>query len=287
MEKFVANRTTRNTWQWVCITGAAAILAFAYPLAATAQSCPASDPNQNYNCPIGPIYSLPGWGNVPWSLPQYFQTIVAGDLDGDGRDELIGRDARGIHVWSFDALGGIWQPWVAVDGSGLLILPLSDTAQWNLPQYYSTIKLIGVAGETGKVLVGRSAAGLVLYKLTRGSVPNIDLPAGKWTQLTTSGPFADNDCFSNQKCWNAAPYYQTIRFGDIDGAPGDEVIGWGGDGILAFKWNGSSWSSITGLPGAGDAAKQTNSQYSSLRFADVVANLGRNSWVGRPEASRR
>ena len=53
-----------------------------------AQSCPSIDPNQNYNCAIGPNYVLPGWGNVPWSLPQHYQDILSGDLDGDGKDEL-------------------------------------------------------------------------------------------------------------------------------------------------------------------------------------------------------
>ena len=274
MDKFVAARPTRNAWQRLCIAAAVAIVACTYPLATAAQSCPAADPNQNYNCPIGPIYALPGWGNVPWSQPQYSQTIVAGDLDGDGRDELIGRDAQGIHVWSFDTVLGVWQPWVATDGSGPLVLPLSDASQWNLPQYYSTIKLISLAGVAAKVLVARGSAGLLLFSLTRGSIPGVDLPAGKWTQLTTSGPFADTDCFTNQNCWNVAPYYQTIRFGDIDGEPGDEVIGWGGDGIVAFKWNGSSWSSITGLPAAGDPVAAGSSSYLTLRFADIDGKPG-------------
>jgi hypothetical protein len=274
MDELIAYRSMRNAWQRVWVAGSAAIVACACSLGALAQGCPASDPDQNYNCPIGPVYALPDWGNVPWSLPEYSQTLVAGDLDGDGRDELVGRDARGIHVWSFDTARGVWRPWLATDGSGLLVLPLSDAAQWNLPQYYSVIRLISVAGEAGKVLVGRGSAGVLLYKLTHGSVPGVDLPAGKWTQLTTGGPFADADCFSNQKCWNAAPYYQTIRFGDIDGAPGDEVIGWGGDGIVAFKWNGSSWAGITGLPAAGDAGGTGRSDYLSLRFGDIDGEPG-------------
>ena len=149
------------------------------------------------------------------------------------------------------------------------MLPLSDALQWNLPQYDSVIKLISVAGQTGKLLVARSAAGLVLYKLTKGSVKGVDLSAGTWTQLTTTGPFADSDCFTNQKCWSDASYYQTIRFGDIDGQPGAEVIGWGGDGIVAFKWNGSGWTSLTGLPRAGDAGANGPSSYLPLQLADV------------------
>jgi len=30
---------------------------------------------------------------------------------------------------------------------------------------------------------------------------------------------------------NAPPYFNTIRYGDIDGQAGAEVVGWGGNGI--------------------------------------------------------
>src|SRR5438067_3675218 len=243
---------------------------------AQGQPCAAIDPNQNYNCPVGPIYTLPDWGNVPWSLPNYYySTIAAGDLDGDGRDELIGRNALGVHVWSFNSTLGVWHPWVRTDGKGLLVLPLSDVAQWNQPQYGSTIRLITLAGHTGKVLAARNTNGVVLYELTRGTLPGVDLPAGAWTQLTQSGPFADGDCFnSNNKCWNAAPYYQTILFGDIDGQPGDEVTGWGGDGGVAFKWNGSDWVSLTGFSPGIDAAPYYPDIVLSRQFADVDGEPG-------------
>jgi hypothetical protein len=239
-----------------------------------AQPCPSIDPNQNYNCAIGPIYALPGWGNVPWSLPQYYQDILLGDLDGDGRDELIGRNAFGVHVWSFDTTLGTWQPWLTTNGTGVLLLPLSDAAGWNQPQYYATLQLMNLPGKPGKILAARSASGLFLFELTRGVGPVTDIPAGAWTQLTQGGPFADADCFANAKCWSAAPYYQTIRFGDIDGEPGDEVIGWGGNGIVAFKWSGTQWTGITGLPAAGDAVTAGPSAYLTLRFADVDGDPG-------------
>jgi len=239
-----------------------------------AQSCPSLDPNQNYNCAIGPVYVLPGWGNVPWSLPQHYQDILSGDLDGDGKDELLGRDELGVHVWSFNAALGAWQPWLTTNGTGELLLPLTDAVGWNLPQYYTTLRLMNLPGKLGKVLAVRGASGLVLFEVARGVGPVTDFPAGTWTQLTPGGPFADADCFSNGKCWNDAPYYQTIRFGDLDGEPGDEVIGWGGEGIVAFKWNGSAWTSIAGLPRFADAALREASIYLTLHLADIDGEPG-------------
>jgi hypothetical protein len=240
----------------------------------SAQTCPASDPNQNYNCPIGPSYLLPSWGNVPWSLPQHYQDILSGDLDGDGKDELVGRDALGVHVWSFNTALGTWQPWLTTNGTGELVLPLTDAVGWELPEYYTTLRLMNLPGRHGKVLAGRGASGLLLYGLTRGSGPVTAFPAGTWTQLAPGGPFANADCFSNLKCWDSAPYYQTIRFGDIDGEPGDEVIGWGGDGGVAFKWNGSEWVSLTGFPPGIDAAPYYPAIVLSRQFADVDGEPG-------------
>jgi hypothetical protein len=57
---------------------------------------------------------------VPWSQPLYYQSIQLGDLDGDGNDELVGRDAFGVHVYYFDETQGTWLP--MLDATGKLEL---------------------------------------------------------------------------------------------------------------------------------------------------------------------
>jgi hypothetical protein len=162
---------------WLALT-LAAWLGLGLPEAA-AQTCPATDPNQNYNCPIGPDYLLPGWGNVPWSLPSYYQTIHAGDLDGDGTAELLGRDASGIQIWSFNPTLGVWQPVLTTDGSGVLGQPyFSDGNGWGAPQYYQTIRLADVDGQRGQELVARSGNGVVVFQFTKGSLSGSSVPTG-------------------------------------------------------------------------------------------------------------
>ena len=192
-------------------------------------------------------------------------------------------------MWSFNTALGAWQPWLTTNSTGELLLPLTDAVGWNLPQYYTTLRLINLPGKPGKILAVRGASGLVLFEVTRGIGPVTAFPAGSWTQLTQGGPFADADCFSNGKCWNAAPYYQTIRFGNIDGEPGDEVIGWGGsNGIVAFKWNGTQWASIAGLPGAADPAGIGAWNYLTQQFADVDGEPGQEALeLGRRRRRRR
>lgn len=120
MRAYVSLRDIGWTVGRNCLALMVALIACASALDATAQSnCPATDPNQNYNCPVGPKYALPSWGNAPWSLPQYYSSVQLGDLDGNGRDELIGRNGRGFEVWSFDSTLGLWKPWLSSSGTGL------------------------------------------------------------------------------------------------------------------------------------------------------------------------
>ena len=262
-------RATGHPWVMVWCALAGTIAA----ADVSAQACPANDPNQNYNCPIGPSYLLPSWGNVPWSLPQHYQDILSGDLDGDGRDELDRARCAG-------------RPRVVLQHCPRHVATVADDERHRRARVAADrrggMEPAGVlhhapadepAGRPGKVLAGRGASGLLLYGLTRASGPVPAFPAGTWTQLAPGGPFADADCFGNGKCWNAAPYYQTIRFGDIDGEPGDEVIGWGGDGVVAFKWNGSEWASLTGFP-PGITPRPLSHLVLSRQFADMDGEPG-------------
>ena len=238
--------------------------------------CPSPDPDADYNCPLGPTYVLPGWTNgAGWTQPAQYQTIKLGDLDGDGKDELIGRDPSGLSVYSFNTTRGLWEPVVRTDGKGLLILPLSDAAGYGPPQYSTTIQLADVDGQPGKELIVRSPNGLLVFKFVKGTLPGGTFQAGSWQQLNASGPFADTATFSNGKNWGSdVAYYSTIRLADIDGQPGAEAIGWGGNGVEAWKWNGTGWTQLTGIPGFGDAIVHGESEYSTLQLADLDGQPG-------------
>lgn len=233
--------------------------------AASAQTCPSSDPNANYNCPVGPPYLLPGWGNVPWAQPQYFTTIQTGDVDGDGQAELIGRDARGLHIYKFNSASGIWQPVFVEDGSAeLVLMNFSDRNGWAGEEYYSTIKLVKLDASPAK-LVGRARSGLVVFEFLKGPTTALGFPTGRWHQITTGGPFIDKEH------WNVAPYYQTLRYGMIDGSSNASVIAWGAQGISTFTWNGSGWTPQAQTSAFGDAASADSRELISLQLANVDA----------------
>ncbi|HZN12053.1 MAG TPA: hypothetical protein VFC61_10260, partial [Blastocatellia bacterium] len=238
--------------------------------AARAQANTAQDANQDYNSSTGPSYVLPGWGNLPWAAPQYYTTIQLGDLDGDGKDELIGREGDGITVHKFDPVRGQWQPVLNADGT-ILRGPLPDKDGWDQPQYYLTIQLADVDGKPGKELVARGGGGMLVYRFTSATPkPGSTLPAGAWQPLTSSGPFADSGG------WSGDPsYYTTIQLGDIDGQPGAELIGRGGDGLAVYKWDGMGWTPLTGLPALNNPNGFTQeSYYKTIQLADVDGQPG-------------
>jgi hypothetical protein len=239
-------------------------------------ACPSPDPSADYNCPLGPTYVLPGWTNAAgWTQPSQYQTIQLGDLDGDGKAELIGRDPSGLSAHAFNTTRGVWEPIVRADGNGLLLLALSDAAGWEPPQYSITIQLADVDGQPGRELVARSAAGLLVFKFVKGALPGSSFQPGSWQQLNTTGPFADTSTFSNGKNWGSdVGYYSTIQLADIDGQPGAEAIGWGGDGLVVAKWTGTGWTALTGIPALGDAVAQGESTYLPLQLADLDGQPG-------------
>ncbi len=66
--------------------------------------------------------STPGWTRVDgpaltggptddplWTQPSYYRTIQTGDIDGDGRAELLARGKYGIRTWKFDTASNSWE----------------------------------------------------------------------------------------------------------------------------------------------------------------------------------
>ena len=253
-------------WAGIIIALAfAAMTGSAAPAHAQA-GCPSNDFDQDYDCPVGPVYVIPSWGNVPWLKPEYYETIQTGDLDGDGVDELIGRDVGGVHVFMYNATLGTWRPVLTLDGADELVLgDLSDLMGWHAPQYYKTIKLVRLASSGPMSLVARAADGLIVYRFTRGPDTSFGFPTGSWGQPIIGGPFADT---SN---WNQPPYYETLRYGTIDATGATAVIGWGADGLYTSKWNGSQWTDPEVSKDFGDAKGYDPAELTSLRLAQIDA----------------
>lgn len=124
------------------------------PAAASAE-CPSAD--ASYFGPCGPTFTTPMWGDgAGWTDESKFSTIQLADVNGDGRDELLGRGDAGIEIWTFDTTLGQWRPQVDANAVRQVISdfaspsPGADTLGWQQPSYYTTIQTANVDGAPGE-----------------------------------------------------------------------------------------------------------------------------------------
>jgi hypothetical protein len=186
-----------------------------------------------------------------WNQPQCYQTIQAADLDGDGQEEVLGRDAQGIVVWKCDKTSYQWV--TLTRGPGL-----SDANGWNQPQYYSTIQCADVDGDGQRELLARGSGGISIWKC--------DKTSHQWSALP------DGPALRDANGWNQPQYYGTIRCADVDGDGQAELLARGSGGISVWKCDKIShqWSALPSGPAISDADGWNQPQYySTMRCADV------------------
>lgn len=228
----------------------------------------------------------PQWADNPadssdgtqWELPQYYATIQLADVDGDGRDELLGRSKNGLEIWKYT---GTWEQ--LAPGPAW-----SDAASWNQPRFYSTIQCADIDGDGAKEILARNAIGIVGVKYDKNSQMFIALPDGPG--------FSDAS-----QVWNLPPYYSTIRYGDINGDGRDELIGRDQLGVQAHRYDPTTrqWIFLAGYDprtprwtdngtdGKGNSLPDSNGTswnqveyYSTIRLADVNGD-GRAELIAR------
>ena len=117
------------------------------PGVAGAQGCPEANPSYTRRVRAG-VHAAPGWGDADgWTDPSQYSTIQLADVNGDGRDELIGRNDEGLEIWWFDTSVGQWRPQVDANGTPVALDDFASPApgetpatDWTRPEYYSTIQ---------------------------------------------------------------------------------------------------------------------------------------------------
>lgn len=199
-------------------------------------------------------YEEGGWQQLPdgpalsdaggWNAPEYYSTIQTGDVDGDGRAELLARSASGIEAWKFD-------------GSGWQQLPTgpswSDAGGWNAPEYYSTIQTSDIDADGRDELLARNASYIEAWKFD----------GTDWQQLI-HGP-----SWSDAAGWNAPEYYSTIQVGAIDPIDLDNLLARGKNGIEAWWYASINWQPRIGPAWSDAAGWNAPEYYSTIQTADI------------------
>lgn len=231
---------------------------------ATGLTCPNDDPDLDYLCPIGPTYTLPGLTDLNgWTEPE--RSLLYGDLDGDGIDELVARGRTGLEVYRFDSTLGQWSQ-VRIDAT-----ILSDHDGWNQPKYGSTIQLGDVDGNGKAEVVARGSAGIGVAAYAWDQATNV----GTWTWLSQEGPLSNSEGYDEQQ------YYESIQLvplGSTAGSTRVNLMARGSDGLSLYRYESGTWQKSAANPTFGDDAGWYEPQYYSTIFAwdatTLVARAG-------------
>jgi hypothetical protein len=201
---------------------AALAAVLAVPGVASAQQSQCPETNPSYTDACGPTFVLPGWGDAGgWTDPSQYSTIQLADLNGDGSDELLGRNDQGLEIWRFDTSVGQWRPQVNANGTPIALSAFASpppgdkpATDWTKPQYYSTIQAADIDGRPGEEILARFADGMHAWSYTPPAGSN-SIDGGTWRQIATGGPFGD-------AAGGADPsIYSTIQAAQFQtGAPG-------------------------------------------------------------------
>jgi hypothetical protein len=196
----------------------------------------------------------------PPSAPLNLDVEEKVDLNGDGRADLCGRAADGVHcaLATGTTFGSVTR-WTG---------DFSNAGGWHQgPQYYSTIALPDVNGDGRADVCGRGSPG-IYCALSSGT------GFGAATVWTAN--------FTDAGGWTTPHYYSTIRYPDVNGDGRADVCGRGSTGIHCALSTGAGFGAPTlWTANFTDAGGWTAPHYySTIRFPDANGD-GRADVCGR------
>jgi hypothetical protein len=188
----------------------------------------------------------PGWADDNgWGGFQYHSTIRLLDVDGDGKDDLCARAAKGIICLKStgDAFGS------SFDGPAW-----SDAAGMASAKYYGTLRTGDVDGDGREDLCMRTQDGVECW-----------LSDGKGFPTKVQGP-----AWSDASGWGAMQYWSTIRLADVNGDGRADLCARAAAGLRCHFSQGDTFADAVEVAALSDATGWADpSNYLTLRVGDV------------------
>lgn len=214
---------------------------------------------------FGASIAGPPWSDASgFNKPQFFGTLQAGDVNGDGKDDLCIRTASGMDCRLSDGNGFPTQ----VKGPDW-----SDAQGWAQIRFWSTIKLADFNGDGKDDLCARGSAGIHCHFSTGTAFDEGRIIA----------PLSD------ASGWNDPSNYLTFRVGDIDGNGSMDLCARANAGMLCYVWDGSTFNQITGPALSDTAGWNLPSSFNPILLGDVngdkkadICSRSKDGWTCYP-----
>lgn len=199
--------------------------------------------------PGNPAYSdKAGWGH-----PQYYSTIQLGDIDGDGKAEMLARSSAGIETHQWNLAEKAWVPYGKQE-----VPDLSDHFGWDKAKYYSTIQLGDIDADGAEEMITRASVGMITYKWDKTELA--------WKQVSKQG----DPQLSDAAHYDKPEYYSTIQLANICCTEQEELLVRSPQGMDAYVWDGSQWLLLAESSLFSDASGWNKAEYySTIQLADI------------------
>jgi MYXO-CTERM domain-containing protein len=188
----------------------------------------------------------PEWSDDSgWAGFQYHSTIRLLDVDGDGKDDLCARAAKGIvcRKSEGEAFGDSFDGPVWSNEAGL------DSAK-----YYGTLRTGDVDGDGREDLCMRTQGGMECF-----------LSDGEGYSAKVTGP-----AWSDESGWGAMQYWSTIRLADVNGDGRADLCARAAAGLRCHFSEGNSFGDAVEVAALADESGWADpSNYLTLRTGDV------------------
>ena len=236
--------------------------------------------------------------------------VTAGDVTGDGREEIIGSGSSGIHY--YNVANSKWTSMSSYACNGDIASgDFTGDGRADVVSIWSS----GLWYQNGATFSWTKVTSIVPYKLTSGDITGdgveeiigtwpsgffyYDAANSKWTKmsayLTTrdiaSGDFTGDGKADVAACFSSGLYYQNsatlewsaltssepmrVTAGDVTGDGRDDIIGTWSSGFWYYDVANSKWTSMSSYACNGDIA---SGDFTGDGRADVAANFSNGLW---------
>ncbi|MEZ4335514.1 MAG: VCBS repeat domain-containing M23 family metallopeptidase [Sandaracinaceae bacterium] len=235
-----------------------------------------------------------------WDQPRRYTTLRLADVDGDGREDLCGRDAEGFDCWLSD--GETFA--TRVEGPRW-----SDATGWGAAKHYGTIRMADLDGDGRADVCARRVAGIRCHLSTGdGFGPAVDGDAlsddagfgdrSHWSTMRLAdvnadgradlcardaaglfcmlgdgtGAFAERlevAALADDTGWADESNYATLRVGDLDGDGADDLCLRANAGMRCYTFDGAGFQRVAGPAWADEDGWDAPRFHQTIRVVDV------------------